>query len=232
MSTPTPAAPAAAPVAPAVTPTAPAAPVTPAAPVAPVAPVSTPTPAAPVTPAVPPVAPVAPASEDISTLPPWAQKAITDARAEAGKSRTVAKQNAAQEAQAAVLKQVAEAMGLPQAADAAPDPAALTAQVAELSSQLRTSQVQTAARTAAATAGANADRLLNSVAFNAQLGALDPAAADFSTQLTAAITAEVATDPALYRAGPARGGAEFNGPPTGDRRPASLQDAVAARMGG
>ncbi|WP_405912785.1 hypothetical protein OG760_17340 [Streptomyces sp. NBC_00963] len=169
--------------------------------------------AAPTAPATP-AAPAVPVGEDVSSLPPWAQQQLTSARAEAAKSRTIAKANAAQEAEAVITQRLAEAFGIAPTPDAPPDPAALTAQVAELSAQLRTAQVQNAARTAAADQQARPDRLLNSVAFNAKIADLDPAAADFGEQLQAAITAEVATDPELYRtapAGPARAGAEFSG---------------------
>ncbi|WP_405561911.1 hypothetical protein [Streptomyces sp. NBC_01180] len=180
-----------------------------------------PNPAAPDAPAVPAVA----GSEDVSSLPQWAQKQLTDARAEAAKSRTVAKQNAAQEATAEITQRLAEALGITPTTDTPPDPAALTAQVAELSAQLRTAQVQNAARAAAADQQARPDRLLNSVAFNAKIADLDPAAADFGEQLKAAITAEIATDPELYRsapAGPARAGAEFSGPPSDGVTPAQF----------
>lgn len=50
----------------------------------------------------------------------------------------------------------------------------------------------------------------------------------------AANNTAVEGDPDLYRAaptGPPRGGTEFNGAPTGERRPASLRDAIAAQFG-
>ncbi|MDT0346765.1 hypothetical protein [Streptomyces litchfieldiae] len=122
------------------------------------------------------------------------------------------------------------------------DPAALAAaveqrdaQIADLTVQLRTARVELAAYQAAAGMGARADRLLNSRAFVEQLARLDPAAATFADQLGDAIKAAVEGDPELYRAGPGgppRGGAEFNGPPAGDKRPATLHDAIAARMSG
>jgi hypothetical protein len=122
------------------------------------------------------------------------------------------------------------------------DPAQLAAavaerdtQIADLTVQLRTARVELAAYQAAAAHGARADRLLNSRSFVEQLAALDPAAATFADQLGDAIRAAVEADPELYRAapgGPPRGGAEFHGPPTTDKRPASLRDAIAARLGG
>lgn len=175
-----------------------------------------------------------PAEGDETTLPPWAQKALSDARAEAGKGRITAKQKAADDARTEIAQQIGKALGLVQD-DGPPDPAKLTEQVADLSGQLRAARSELAAYRAAGTEGANASRLLNSRSFVEKLAALDPTAEGFADQLKKAITDEVATDPDLYRAapaGPARGGAEFHGAPAGDRKPATLTDAIAARLGG
>ncbi|MFF5495760.1 hypothetical protein [Streptomyces aquilus] len=174
------------------------------------------------------------AAGDITSLPEWAQKEISDARKEAGKARTVAKQNAAQEARQQLAQDIGKALGLV-TDDKPADPAQLTQQVTDLSGQLRAARVELAAYRAAGKEGANADRLLNSREFADKLAALDPSDEKFAEQLKQAITDEVATDPDLYRAapaGPARGGAEFNGPPAGDKRPATLTDAIAAKLGG
>ncbi|MCX4824240.1 hypothetical protein OG883_31165 [Streptomyces sp. NBC_01142] len=179
-------------------------------------------------------APQQAAEADIKTLPDWAQKEITDARKEAGKARTVAKQNAAQEARQQLAQDIGKALGLV-TDDKPADPSQLTQQVTDLSGQLRAARTELAAYRAAGKEGANADRLLNSREFADKLAALDPKAAEFAEQLRKAITDAVATDPDLYRAasaGPARGGAEFNGPPAGDKRPATLTDAIAAKLGG
>ncbi|MCY0959607.1 hypothetical protein [Streptomyces sp. H27-H5] len=175
-----------------------------------------------------------PAEGDETTLPPWAQKALTDARAEAGKGRITAKQKAADDARAEIAQQIGKALGIVQD-DGPPDPAKLTEQVADLSGQLRAARSELAAYRSAGTEGANASRLLNSRSFVDKLAALDPTAEGFAEQLKKAITDEVATDPDLYRAapaGPSRGGAEFQGAPAGDRKPATLTDAIAARLGG
>ena len=120
------------------------------------------------------------------------------------------------------------------------DPTQLAAQVAErdkqladLSSRLRTAQVELAAHRAAGEQGARADRLLNSRSFLDSVANLDPDSAKFGEQLAEAIRAAVESDPDLYRAtpsGPPRGGAELGGPPAADKRPKTLHDAVAARL--
>ncbi|MDX3841740.1 hypothetical protein [Streptomyces europaeiscabiei] len=157
---------------------APAAPPTPAAPPAetppaPPAPAAPPAPPAPVTPAAPPAV----AEGDVSRLPQWAQRAITD-------SQTAA----------------------------------------------RTAAVQSAVYRTAAAAGADPVALLDSQTAMTALAAVDP---NDATAVTAAITAAVTANPRLAltpASGPTRGGAEFNGPPTGDRKPATLADAIAARF--
>ncbi|MET3984210.1 hypothetical protein [Streptomyces sp. PvR034] len=130
----------------------------------------------------------------------------------------------------------------PNGGEAEQDPAKLAAAVAERdrlladhAAELRSARVELAVARAAADQGARGDRLLNSRSFLASVADLDPTAAEFDSKLAAAITAAVTADPDIYRAGPSgppRGGAEFNGAPVGDRRAATLHDAIAARMSG
>ncbi|MEU4178195.1 hypothetical protein [Streptomyces sp. NPDC026589] len=173
-----------------------------------------------------------PADGDVSTLPAWAQKAISDARAEAGKSRTVAKANAANAAEQALAQKIGQALGLVKD-DQQATPEQLTQQLAESQKSARETAVHLAAYKAAQTEQARADRLLNSRSFTDKLAQLDPAAADFGEQLKTAIKAEVDTDPDLYKVRPAgavKGGADFSGSGPGEKKAASLQDAVAARL--
>ncbi|CAM5608469.1 hypothetical protein GCM10010329_17300 [Streptomyces spiroverticillatus] len=140
----------------------------------------------------------------------------------------------------AALDAVTKALN-PNAAEAEQDPAKLAAAVAERdrlldenAAALRTARVELAVARAAADAGARGDRLLNSRSFLDSVAELDPSDPKFDEQLGAAIKTAVEGDPDLYRAGPApapRGGAEFRGAPGGERRPATLHDAIAARLG-
>lgn len=174
------------------------------------------------------------ADGDVSTLPAWAQKAIADARAEAGKSRTVAKANAAQAAEQALAQKIGQALGLVQG-DQQATPEQLTQQLAESQKSARETAVHLAAYKAAQVENARADRLLNSRSFTDRLAGLDPAAADFGEQVKAAIKAEVDTDPDLYKSRPAgsvKGGADFSGGGPADKKPANLNDAIAARLRG
>ncbi|MFD7738410.1 hypothetical protein [Streptomyces sp. MJM8645] len=128
----------------------------------------------------------------------------------------------------------------PDSGGAESDPAQLAAavadrdrQLADLGAQLRTARVELAAHQAAEAAGARPDRLLNSRAFATALAELDPTEPKFAEHLTAAITAAVEADPDLYRAAgapPARSGGEFRGAPTTRQTPASLLDAISARL--
>ncbi|MFI8850759.1 hypothetical protein ACIGW3_11325 [Streptomyces sp. NPDC053499] len=174
------------------------------------------------------------AEGDESKLPAWAQKALADARKEAGKSRVTAKEKAAEEARTSLAQDIGRALGLVPDGEPA-DPAKLTEQLTASQAEARRTAVELAAYKAAHAEGARADRLLNSRSFADKLAELDPGAADFADQLKAAIKAETDADPDLYRAapaGPPRGGAEFNGPPATDRKPSNLGEAIAARLGG
>ncbi|MGW7416127.1 hypothetical protein [Streptomyces sp. NPDC054863] len=141
----------------------------------------------------------------------------------------------------AALDAVTKALN-PNGGEAEQDPTKLAAAVAERdrlldenATALRSARVELAVARAAADAGARGDRLLNSRSFLSSVAELDPSDPKFDEQLGAAIKTAVEGDPDLYRAGPApapRGGAEFHGAPGGERRPATLHDAIAARLNG
>lgn len=151
---------------------------------------STPTPTPPAG-STPPPAP-APTPETVESLPEWAQREIRAARKEAGDNR-VGKRTVEQEF-AAFKDEVAVKLGLKQPA-AAPDPALTAAQTAA-----KQAAIDLAVYRTAATTGVNADRLLDSASFLANVRALDHAAADFPAQIAAAITAATSADPSLKAA--------------------------------
>jgi hypothetical protein len=163
----------------------------------------------------------------VSSLPPWAQKLITDVRAEAATHRTG--KTAAEQKQAELLEGIAKALGLKQ--DEPVDPAKLQQTVAEKDAIVRTQRVELAAWQAAARANANAAGLLDSRSFVEAVSKLDPDAQDFTAQLDAAVTAAITANP-LLKAGqaPPRGGGEFPGGPGGDSKPTSLHDAIVAKI--
>ncbi|MFI6055509.1 hypothetical protein ACIBCO_36165 [Streptomyces violascens] len=95
-------------------------------------------------------------------------------------------------------------------------------------------RVELAAHQAAHKAGADPTRLLDSRTVEKQLAELEPGDAKFGEQLAAVIAAAVEANP-LLRAdgpGPTKGGADFTGTQPPERRPTSLHDAIAARLGG
>ncbi|MGD3112546.1 hypothetical protein [Streptomyces sp. YGL11-2] len=185
--------------------------------------------------------PTQPAGESTPPAPPGSSSTAADEQQLAAAEQRASEQaERAQQLQTA-LDAVQQALNLDGNGEGEQDPAALAATVAERDKQLdqtgaelRTARVQLAAYKAAADHGARADRLLNSRSFLDTVAALDPADATFDEQLVAAIRAAVEADPDLYRATPTvpgRGGAEFNGAPAAPTKPATLRDAIAARLG-
>jgi hypothetical protein len=166
-------------------------------------------------------------------------KDLADARQEAGKARTTAKANAANEARQELAQEIGKALGLVKD-DKPADPAELTRTITEKTSRIgelettnRTMSIELAAYKAAGTHDANPAALLDSRNFLESVKGLDPADKDFTTQLGEAIKKAVADNPQL-RTGqvPRRGGGDFAGGPGTERRPTSLHDAIAAKLGG
>lgn len=145
--------------------------------------------------------PVKPA-EDISSLPDWAQKQIKDARAEAAKSRTTAKQQAAEEAQRQTLAQVAKALGLGE--DEAPDVDGLTEQIEHSQAVAFRSSVELGVFRAASALGADAEALLDSNKFIDSLDGLvdeDPRSKEFAEAVRAKVQEAVEANPKYKAAG-------------------------------
>lgn len=141
------------------------------------------------------------AQQRVEDLPDWAQKIIRDTRAEAANHRTAAK-SAAEQAEKGLTEKLATALGLKQDA---PDPAALTQQLTAAQQASKTAAVQLAVFKAAAKQQANADALLDSNSFLGAVSSLDPAAADFPTQITDAIKTAVGQNPTAFRLAQAAG---------------------------
>lgn len=204
MSTPTPPVPPA-PVAPGAPPT-PA--VNPVPPTPPAPPVPAPPAPAPAAPAAPAPAPPAGDPQDVASLPPWAQKIISDTRAEAAGHRTRA--TAAEQQNTTVLQQVAQALGL---AQTPPDPATLQSSLAAAQDQTRQAQLRAALYETASQHGANPAALRDSVSFLESVKALDPsdtAAVVAAAKAAVAANAALAAAPATP-AGPPAGGADLSG---------------------
>lgn len=137
------------------------------------------------------------------------EKDLADARAEAGKARTTAKANAANEAVQQLTQDIGKALGLIKD-DEKGDPAKLTEQLTAAQKQSRQTAVELAVYRAAGKAGANPDALLDSRQFVATLADIDPAD---SNAVSAAVALALQNNPTLSAApaGPARGGADLSG---------------------
>lgn len=193
-------------------------------------------------PAAPPADPWANFSWDgkVESLPEPVAKVIREARAEAGKERTTAKENAAKEAREALLQEFGKQLGFIKD-DEKPDPAALTAAIGEkdtrigsLEGTVRSLTVELAAYKAAPKHEANAAALLDSRSFMESVAGLDPTASDFGEKLDAEIKKAVEANNQLRMVPgvPRRGGGDFPGGPGTTGRPTSLGQAVAASLGG
>lgn len=179
-------------------------------------------------------------AEDIDALPAWAQKALRDARADAAKSRTTAKQTAAEEARQELTTQIARALGLGE--DEEVDPADLTAQIEQAQAVAWKSGVELQVHRVASRLGGNADALLDSLTFIDSLDDLvdvDPRSSEFSAQLEAKVQAAMEKNQ-NYRAtgqAPAAPSAPRPDPSQGARgaspaaRPTSLFDAISKAVG-
>lgn len=165
----------------------------------------------------------APAPQKVEDLPEWAQKLITDTRAEAAANRTG--KSTLEQQLAAITKAIN-----PDAGTEAPDPEALAQQLAAKDETIRTLTIDnalTAALTANQASPLAADVLRGRSAFKD----LDPTAPDFQAKLDAVVKDAVSKHPEL-RAVQAAGasGANFNGGTgEGAKKPTTIADAVAAR---
>ncbi|MER8042584.1 hypothetical protein [Streptomyces sp. NPDC094032] len=171
----------------------------------PAAPPSPPAPA-------PAPAPTAPTEGDLSALPEWAQERIRAAEA--------AKEQAPPAPPAPEPGAEGDTSRLPKWAQQ---------QLAAAQEQAKTAAIQAAVLRVAPTAGGNVSALLDSRAAMTALAAVDP---NDPAAVTEAIKAAVQAQPHLAVAvGPARGGADFGTATPPERRPGSLHDAIAARLG-
>ncbi|MFB6846212.1 hypothetical protein ACFCXS_15305 [Streptomyces sp. NPDC056373] len=136
---------------------------------------------------------------------------LADARKEAGKSRTTAKQRAAEEARTELAQQIGRALGLVED-DTPPDPDQLAQQLAAEQAKAKATAVELAVFRTAPAAGADADALLDSRQFADSVANLDPSDAE---GIKAAIKAAVNANPRLaaqqQAPGATRSGAEFTG---------------------
>ncbi|MFC8583298.1 hypothetical protein ACFUGD_01795 [Streptomyces sp. NPDC057217] len=163
-------------------------------------------------------------------------KELKEAREDAGKARTDAKKQAAEEAKASLVQELGKALGLVKDDDknaAPPDPAKLTAEIERTAAAHREAVTELAVFKGASEHGADAQSLTDSRSFMAKLGKLDPSDEGFAKKVSAAIKQAVTDNPKLKVAGQASASAsgEFTGG-TGEpdtSGPQSIDDIRAAR---
>lgn len=172
----------------------------------------------------------------VDSLPADVAKVIREAREEAGKARTVAKQNAADEARQELLASISKAVGL-DGGEKPPTPEELTQQLMQSHNERTAAQEQAASAAielhvykAANRLGANADALLDSRAFCDEIDNLDPSDPKaFNTAVEKAINEALGRDPRLRAQGAGQSGPDLSGG-TGEgaarQRPTSLSAAV------
>ncbi|MEU4947720.1 hypothetical protein [Streptomyces lavendulae] len=179
--------------------------------------------------------------DDLSVTVKRLEKDLADARKEAAKERTAAKQQAADTAVADLTAKLGRALGLVKD-DAPADPKALADAIAqkeaaltEREAALRAKDVELAVWARADKASAKAAALLDSRAFVKALADLDPSAKGFTTALDDAIKAAVKDNPsfAAAPAATASGGDLSGGTGEGStrQRPTSLSAAVRGSFG-
>ncbi|RGC68428.1 hypothetical protein C5N14_13660 [Micromonospora sp. MW-13] len=159
-----------------------------------------------------------------------AKRAIAAARDAEKKARGDAK--AAKDQVAAILA----AAGLKP--DGTKDPAEqlkeASAKATGAEAKARNAQIEAAVLRRAGKAGGDPDALLDSTSFMNSMKDIDPDAADFGDQVTAAIKAAVKSNGKLAATGqgPARQGADHTGGGTSKGRSGNLTDAVKRKLGG
>lgn len=186
----------------------------------------------PTTTTTPPAAPTEAPRGDVWDDPAKARTEIERLRRENAAERTNAKSKAADEARAELAQTIGKALGLVKD-DAKVDPAALTAQIGDLTGQARALQIENAILRQASKHGADPGALTDSRAFLASVADLDPTAADFGDKVGEAIKAAVAANPKLGTTAPVAGASTVQhagGSGEGNAKPTNLEDAIAAKL--
>jgi hypothetical protein len=141
------------------------------------------------------------------------QKELKQANADAGKARTNAKKQAADEARTEIVQELGKALGLIKDDKDTPlDPAALKAQVESATAAHRSTALELAVYRGAAKAGVDPDAITDSRAFMASIKDLDPSDEGFAKAVQVAMKKAAEDNPKLKVAtAPKRTSSDFNG---------------------
>lgn len=180
--------------------------------------------ATPTPPVAPPAAPAATPSEKVEDLPDWAQKIISETRAEAATNRsgkTAAEQK---------LDAIQKAFN-PDAGDEPADPVALAESLAQRDAEAKQAKTELATYKLAGTLGADAEALLDSRTFLAKIADIDPTD---TAGIKKAIEEAVNDNPKLkvVLAAP-KSGSNFSGGPgeSATKQVTSIGDALNGHYG-
>ncbi|WP_086765350.1 hypothetical protein [Streptomyces bobili] len=178
--------------------------------------------------------------DDLSATVKRLEKELADARRDAGKARTDAKKQAADDAVAAITKQLGKALGFVKD-DAPPDPKALADAIAQKDTALtqkdaalRAKDVELAVWSRADKLKAKAGALLDSRSFVSSIAELDPSDKGFQTALDKAIKDAVDGNKAFAVTPPAgKSGADLSGGTRegSAKRGGSLSGAISNHYG-
>ncbi|MFI9339973.1 hypothetical protein ACIG0D_01655 [Streptomyces sp. NPDC052773] len=145
-------------------------------------------------------------SEALAATVKRLEKELAEARRDAGKARTAAKQQAADDAVKAITQQLGKALGFVKD-DAPPDPKALAEAIAQKDSALsekeaalRAKDVELSVWARADKLGAKAGALLDSRSFLKAISSLDPSEKGFQSALDQAIKDAVKDNPTVFAA--------------------------------
>ncbi|NEY32062.1 hypothetical protein GTU99_07620 [Streptomyces sp. PRKS01-65] len=171
-------------------------------------------------------------SDDLSATIKRLEKELAEARRDAGKARTAAKQQAADDAVKALTQQLGKALGFVKD-DTPPDPAKLAEAIAqkdtalsEKEAALRAKDVELSVWARADKLGARAGALLDSRSFLRTISDLDPSTKGFQTALDDAIKQAVKDNPTAFAA------AQPAGKSGGDLSGGTGEDAARKRAPG
>lgn len=179
--------------------------------------------------------------DDLAATVKRLEKELAYARGEAGKARTAAKQQAADDAVKELTQQLGKALGFVKDDDTPPDPKALAEAIAqkdttisEKDSVIRAKDVELAVWSRADKLQARAGALLDSRSFVAKLAELDPSEKGFTAALDTAIKEAVKENGAFATASAGKSGGDLSGG-TGEegakKRAGSLAGAVQTHYG-
>lgn len=181
-------------------------------------------------------------AEDVNALPDWAQKLIREARADAAKSRTTAKQTAAEEARKAAYAEIAKKLGLTNEGEEVSQEE-MDARLVQAQQEAFQSRVESQMTRLATRLGFDADAAMDSNRFMDDLAAaldekddnspehianLDPRSSAFAAELERALTSVLDKHP-RFKARRFSGGAD-NGPREGSGKPEQLTENDLKRM--